>query len=477
MNRRKKKKRRSNTSPQLIKAICQPGLRLDERKTRSDGGGLTLGYPYCFLTGSRREHPVDEDSNTKATDSWPDRAIAGTYRASRIRLPGGEDYVIDGMLPNTGASVWFGEGSVGKTQLLLWLAAHLAARGPDAPTHWLGREIRRRGQILVVSVEDLAEHLALRIDTILNGMKAERPGLDIEAIRERIHLLAYLSLDDDEFSGSDPSLYRRRADGKWKPSSTLKRIEDFIADWNAANPEDPIIGVILDSAVSISGFDLANTEATTSFLFRLNRESRRNGVFWAIIGHVVKTTRRDALDPETGAVSRLRGSAMWSTTPRTVVEVRFPMHEEDADALKSLVPSPGHREILYVTVVKANSRGADFGRRVLRRTEERYDDVTESFLVAAGSGSGPDDRVRAISALLRELTVGEGRLEIKRDDLAEAVRRRQKTEPLFSTLRLASGTRGPNAKSLPGILAILKERGEITYTTTGPVTIVDQVAE
>lgn len=420
---------------------------------------------------------MEEAVKTKASDSWPDRAMAGAYRASRIGLPGGEDYVVDGMLPSTGASVWFGEGSVGKTQLLLWLAAHLAARGPDAPTHWLGREIRRRGQVLVVSVEDLAEHLALRIDTILNGMKAGRPGLDIEAIRERIHLLAYLSLDNEEFSGSDPSLYRRRADGKWKPSRTLKRIEDFIADWNAANPDDPIIGVILDSAVSITGFDLANTEATTSFLFRLNREARRNGLFWAIIGHVVKTSRRDALDPEAGAVSRLRGSAMWSTTPRTVVEVRFPMQEEDADALKSLVPSPGHREILYVTVVKANSRGADFERRVLRRTNERYDDVTKHFLDATGSRSGPDDRINAIFALLRELAGGEGKLAIKRDDLTNEVRQLQKTEPILSELRLVSGTRGPNVKSLPGILAILKERGEIAYTTTGPITIVDQGAE
>ncbi len=411
------------------------------------------------------------EATKKNADSWPDRLMAGDYRASSIAMPVGEDHVVEGMLPATGASVWFGEGSVGKTQLLLWLAAHLAATGPEAPSHWLGRRIARRGQILVVSVEDLAEHLALRVDTILAGMKAERPGLDVEAIRRRIHLLAYLSLDDDEFAGSDPSLYRRRSDGRWRPTRTLKRIEDFVAEWNAVNPADPIIGVIVDSAVSMSGFDLANTEATTNLLFRLNRESRRSGIFWAIIGHVVKTTRRDAGDPEAGAVGRLRGSAMWSTTPRTVVEVRFPVQDEDADALKALSPKPGHREILYVTVVKANSRGADFERRVLRRRDERYADVTEAFVEAVGSRSDPEERVKAVLDVLRSLAGDKPGREIRRDDIAAAVRERQRTDPVLSGVRLASGTRGPNSKSLPGILATLKERGDVSYSTNGPVTM------
>jgi len=415
----------------------------------------------------------DDEQAQRKGEGWPMRAITGDYRASRTMAPlaNASEYVVEGMLPTTGASVWFGEGSVGKTQLLMWLAAHLASETSTGPAEWLGRPIRRRGQILVVSAEDLVEHLAARLDTILEGLLADHPGLDAAAVRDRIHLLSFLSLSDEEFRGSNPSLFRRRKPRGWRPSKTLRRIEAFVSDWNATHPADPIIGVIVDSAVSLSGFDLGNAEATTNFLFHLNRESRRQNVFWAIIGHVVKAGRTDAGDPEAGAVSRLRGSAMWSTTPRTVVEVRFPMAGEDADALKAIEPRPDRREMIYVTVVKANNRGADFSRRVLRRRDERYFDVTEAFQRAVRAQPTDEERILAVAAVIRRLAAARPDASIGRPELTEAVKTAGRSVPALAGLNLVGTARSPNARSLAGILAALKDRGEIGYTTSGPITL------
>ena len=42
------------------------------------------------------------------------------------------EFRIDGWLAATGTSVWFGAGSTGKTQLLLWMAASIASTARPA---------------------------------------------------------------------------------------------------------------------------------------------------------------------------------------------------------------------------------------------------------------------------------------------------------------------------------------------------------
>jgi AAA domain len=352
------------------------------------------------------------------SETWVGDAVAGTLRAVEAATTNDRpDFAIHGLLPRTGASMWFGPGSTGKTQLLLWMAAHLAARAGTGPTHWLNAEICRRGHIVVLSAEDLREHLYLRINGIVKALKAQYPDLDVEEVCGRIHVFPFLSFSEEEFAGSNPSLFRGRRNN-WRPSPTMRGVEEFIDAWNGSAPVgDKIVGVIMDSAVSMAGFELSDSEATTDFLFRVNRVSHRQGVFWAIVGHTPKSAAIKDNDPLDGAVERLRGSAMWSTTPRTVVELRIAGETERLGEVQRAYPELGRRDIVIAAVVKANSKHADFKPRVLRRLEEgAFEDLTELFPSVckawdptAPTQQGPagnDARLSAVASLINNITDG-----------------------------------------------------------------------
>lgn len=224
--------------------------------------------------------------------TWTELALSGGYRA--VEAAGYDQpmqYAIDGLMPATGATIWFGAGSTGKTQLLLWLAAHIAAKGPSAPETWLGANIGVRGHVLVVTAEDLREHLLKRIWGIARRMMAETGATaeDVTALCGRIHIMAFLSMTKKEFDEPNPSLFARGSNGRYQPSSVLQGIERFVEAWNKqAAEDDRIVGVVLDSAVSMAGFEMTNSEATTNFLFHLNRKAHQQRIFWAIIGHTPK---------------------------------------------------------------------------------------------------------------------------------------------------------------------------------------------
>jgi RecA-family ATPase len=105
-------------------------------------------------------------------------------------------------MPATGAAIWFGAGSTGKTQLLLWLAAHIAAADDKAPRQWLGADLNVRGHVLVLTAEDLREHVLQRIGMIARRMIDQSGGSDEEvaALCRRIHVMAFLSMDMTEFT-------------------------------------------------------------------------------------------------------------------------------------------------------------------------------------------------------------------------------------------------------------------------------------
>ena len=260
-------------------------------------------------------------------ESWTVLARRGEYTAqAAAHKTAPMDWAVEGLVPATGATVLFGTGSTGKTQLLLWLAAHIAARGKQKPKRWLGADVKANGQVLVLSAEDLREHLFKRIGDIVWWMSAQADwtDLEVEDVCSRIHVMPFLSMSTKEFDGHNPSLFERGDQGDWVPTKALLSIEKFLDEWNAkanadGRPEDRFVGVILDSAVSMAGFEMSQSEATTNFLFYLNRMSRRQGMFWTIIGHTPKDAGKKLGD---AAVERLRGSAMWSTTPRTVTAFR-----------------------------------------------------------------------------------------------------------------------------------------------------------
>ncbi|MES3044002.1 AAA family ATPase [Sphingomonas faeni] len=421
-------------------------------------------------------------------EAWTIRARKGDYRAvDAASHDRPMEYAVQGLMPATGATIWFGAGSTGKTQLLLWLAAHIAASGESAPRQWLGADLHVRGHILVLTAEDLREHVLQRIGMIARRMMTEHGGTneDASALSRRIHVMAFLSMTASEFSEPNACLFERGPGGRWQPSAVLTGVEAFLDDWNRrvvedGHPEDRIVGVILDSAVSMSGFELANSEATTNFLFYLNRLSRRQKMFWAVIGHTPKDAAKKAED---AAIERLRGSAMWSTTPRTVVEVRLAGGSENLDTVRAVYPDLAERDVVIVEVAKANSLGADLRPRALfRRKDGAYDDLTPDFPGIFGNASQPPrskarvhtpELRRAVISLLASFGGGKPDTIIERADLRTSFNEARSSHPVLSTISdvvdgAAAKTPGTLAKELAGM-----NKDKLIDTSRGKIRILN----
>lgn len=424
----------------------------------------------------------------KALDgTWASKAVLGDYAATAaIEAADFKEYVIDGLLPQKGTAVVFGPGSTGKTQFLLWLACHLAADRSRGPDSFLGATIRRRGQVLVLSAEDLREDIFLRIKGIAQQMRRDGHDVDARALGSQLHVIPFLSLEEDEFCAPSPSLFGRDRSGQWRGTATLDGIEQFIASWNKAadaegNPDRRIIGVIMDSAVSMAGFELANSEATTNFLFRVNRASRRHDLFWAIIGHTPKDTKND--DPVENAVGRLRGSAMWSTTPRTVIELRIAGEHENLMDVQQAFPGIKRRDVVIAMIVKANSKGADFRPRVLRRLDEgAFEDITDAFPSVCEAYTDKaeldavvtDRQLEATVELIRSATGGTPGSKISRKDLeAEFSKRRSEIPGLRSMLGEVASKHAAKRGSLAAAIKMLAERRMIHQPRNGTIEVVN----
>jgi len=423
-------------------------------------------------------------------ESWTTRALNGHYRAGEAasrRYP--MDYAIEGIMPATGATIWFGAGSTGKTQLLLWLAAHVAATGEKAPETWLGADINVRGQVLVLTAEDLREHLLQRVGAIAKRMMEETGGTpqDAEALCQRIHIMAFLSMTAAEFTERNPCLFHRK-DRHWEPSNVLDGVERFLDAWNAKaeeedRPDDRIVGVILDSAVSMAGFELVDSGATTNFLFHLNRMSRRQKMFWAVIGHTPKDAAKKADD---AAIERLRGSAMWSTTPRTVVEVRLAGAAEDLEMVRADYPKLDDRDIVIVEVAKANSQNADLNpRALLRRADGAYDDVTLTYPAIFGDRSRksatrskaaahtPELR-RAVINLLTSVSGGTCGSTIRRDELQAAFVAERTSVPVLTTIsEEIAGTAAKRPGSLAYEISRMNKDELVSTARSGVIKIIN----
>ena len=421
-------------------------------------------------------------------ERWTTRALNGAYRAGEAAHRAYPmDYAIEGLMPATGATIWFGAGSTGKTQLLLWLAAHIAATGSRAPQHWLDAAINIRGQILVLTAEDLREHLMQRIGSIAKHMIAESGGDPKEAVDlcERIHVMAFLSMTPAEFSEPNPCLFER-AEGTWRPTKVLEEVEKFLDLWNErmaaeGRPEDRFVGVILDSAVSMAGFELTDSGATTNFLFHLNRMSRRQNLFWAVIGHTPKDAAKKADDE---AIERLRGSAMWSTTPRTVIEVRLAGPSEDLETVRAACPGLDDRDVVIVEVAKANSEGADRRPRALmRRRDGAYEDITRTFPEIFADRSRRTTRSRttahtlevrrAVVNLLRLVTEDQAGAVVNRETLQAEFVKAKKVNPVLAHLTdEVDGKAAKRKGTLAHEIALMSKDGLIR-TNRGDIRIVD----
>lgn len=316
------------------------------------------------------------------------------------------EWAVDGFLPKTGTSIWFGAGATGKTQLLLSLVAQIAKPIANERPEWLGAQVNVAGRILVLSAEDLSGELYRRLGGIVRSVEAD--PIKQEAICSRVQIIPFLSLTREEFREKNPCLFHRGRNRDWIPNATLHHIERHIDEWNSKAPlGDKIVGVVMDSATSMAGFETTNAEATTNFLFYLNRLCERLKVFWAIIGHTLKETKFDPENPQENAVARLRGSAMWSTTPRSVVEIRLAHEEEDLGKIRDV----DFRDIVIVSVVKANSHRASRHPRYLKRIDgAAFEDITHlgpKPRISGGPLTSYSDeecsRLTAVFEMLREM--------------------------------------------------------------------------
>lgn len=292
------------------------------------------------------------------TDRW---LASKQFDAATPRLP----FRIEGWLAERGTSMWFGAGSTGKTQLLLWMAASIASRPEHRPATWLGGRINGTGNVLVLTAEDAGPQIVGRIrDIVMHTMGQSREvALDTCS---RIHVMPFMSMTESEFAHPNASLMHMDEDRVWRPSEVMQEIREYIEIWNARHvqTEDQIIGVILDSATSMAGFDGLDAEATTNFFFYLGRLCEALGIFFTIIGHVPKAAFVPQRDPWGTAASRLRGVAMWTTAPRMAVEVRLIQEWRERGKtipenkpLRDSLPGVGRNDILVVYAAKANLPG------------------------------------------------------------------------------------------------------------------------
>jgi len=284
---------------------------------------------------------------------------------------------IDGWLAAQGAAVWFGAGSTGKTQLLLWMAAMIASRPEHRAPTWLGGKINNTGHVLILTAEDARPQIVGRLRDIVQNTMHQSAAVAHETC-SRLHVMPFLSMTEDEFGHPNASLLRFGDDRVWRPSEVMAEVRRYITEWNARHddPEDRIVGVVMDSATSMAGFDGMEGEATTNFFFYLGRLCEALGVFFTIIGHVPKAAFVPRKDPWGSAASRLRGVAMWTTAPRMAVEVRL-LQEwrekggpyKEAPKLRELFPDIERKDFLVIYAAKANLLGVCREPRYLIRDE------------------------------------------------------------------------------------------------------------
>ena len=396
---------------------------------------------------------------------WIRQALQGQYAATgAYDLNGSMEWALDGLIPRTGASVWFGQGATGKTQLLLWMSLAFASVGEAAPTHWLGAPLARRGQILVLSAEDTHEHILMRLGSLARSMFPDQP----EAARlacSRVHVMSFLSMTEREFPQEAPTLFTRNGKRGWEPHERLKGIRHFIEEHNrykveAGNVDDQIVGVVMDSATSMAGFESTDSDGVTNLFFYLNRMCRRADIFWAVIGHTQKAPAVEASRPRENSVARLRGSAMWSTAPRMVVEVRLACDRRpksgasENSPIKKLYPSALPRDMLVVDVAKANVPLNNPEPRYLIRDEDGYFVDISSEVAELPK---PKDQLDQVGSLARSLTEAE----------AEDLRTKAVAEFISQAIGNAVGTRVVRERLhelLPRFSAQIEHLNDVTET-------------
>lgn len=358
-----------------------------------------------IVTDTTRPRRSADKREEKKWDSKPE---SGHWLASRqfdVATPK-VPFRIEGWLAERGTSVWFGAGSTGKTQLLLWMAASIASHPEHRQSTWLGGQINGTGHVLVLTAEDAGPQIIGRLrEIVLHTMQQPRE-VAIQTL-SRIHVMPFMSMTEAEFAHPNASLMQRTEDKVWRPSEVMKEVRHYIETWNEQHPlEDQIVGVILDSATSMAGFDGMDADATTNYFFYLGRLCEALGIFFTIIGHVPKASFVPQRDPWGTSASRLRGVAIWTTAPRMAVEVRLIQEWRERGStilenkpLRDALKSVDRKDILVVYAAKANLVGVCREPKYLIRSKEGAFEEAPSPIFTTGDAeawkSGPAPTSRA----------------------------------------------------------------------------------
>ena len=143
----------------------------------------------------------DGSVSRPASDKWNSRRLSGRWLADKHLwcADGPVPYRIEGWLAERGTSVWFGAGSTGKTQLMLWMAATIATRPEDRRLQtWLGGDVNGTGHVLVLTAEDTREEMIGRLRDVVSRTMGQ-DAATLARTCARLHVMPFLSMGEDEF--------------------------------------------------------------------------------------------------------------------------------------------------------------------------------------------------------------------------------------------------------------------------------------
>ena len=281
---------------------------------------------------------IDLELERRARHASGAAAFSLFSRAEEAPLPAyapieAEPMMIGGWLPRRGLVPLFGKAGIMKTFLALDAAVHIAAVGPTRPDTWRGSSpIVRRGRTIVYSAEDTHERLDARIWSIItNDLQMNPRSDDARRTRERVMVIAPLSMPETRFPFRNPQLFHYSTDDRaWRSNVAGAAVFDDVKAWNAdlaADDEERIVMVVLDSITTCAGFELTDNEAAVNFTYWVNRASILTDVLVVGVAHSVKSAKPEPVDPEKGAADRLAGGFAWSANVRLSIEVRQPLEK------------------------------------------------------------------------------------------------------------------------------------------------------
>ena len=136
------------------------------------------------------------------------------------------------------------------------------------------------GHVPILTAEDSLKQIVGRLRDVVRHTLGQDEAT-AKATCDRLHVMLFLSMTEDEFRHPNASLMQLGADRLWEPTPVLLEIRLYIERWSDQHDaaEDKIVGVIMDSATSMAGFDTIDGHATTNLFFYLGRLCEALGIF------------------------------------------------------------------------------------------------------------------------------------------------------------------------------------------------------